>query len=344
MGDMRILILGGGWFLGKALAEVAVVSGHEVSVFNRGRTGVDPDGVAIVRGDRECADDLARLAQAGPWDVVIDSSGQVPATVLTSSRALSGAGRYVFVSTVSVYAGWPVEPLTESSALLDCPPDATGDFPYTSPREYLTRYGFFKAGCERAVLSVFGPERSLVLRPGVILGPWEYIGRLPWWLRRVHSGGRVLAPGRADQAIQPVDVRDVAAFAVAAGTAGVSGCFNITAPIGEMTFGALLGACRSVTGSDAAFEWVDDDFLLAQGVRQWTELPIWRSFPGTWRVSWEKAADAGLVCRPIGETVADTWAWLGTGAATVANARAAQLGISPEKEKAVLAAWDRRKG
>ena len=341
---MRILILGGGWFLGRAVAEAAVASGHQVAVFNRGRSGADPDGVERIRGDRESDADLKRLATLGPWDAVIDSSGQVPLTVLAGARALSETRRYVFVSSVSAYAGWPVEPLTEESPLLDAPADLGADFDYSDPRGYPTRYGFLKAGCERAVTSVFGLGRSVILRPGVILGPWEYIGRLPWWLRRVQAGGRILAPGRPAQPIQPVDVRDVAAFAVSAAVHGEAGPFNVTAPPSSATFGAFLCACRAVTGSDATFEWVDDDFLIAQGVRQWTELPIWRSYPGTWQVSWAKAQAAGLVCRPIEDTVADTWAWLGTGAQAVDSARAAQLGISQDKERSVLAAWDERSG
>lgn len=339
---MRILVLGGGWFLGRAVAAAAVSSGHQVTVFNRGRTGADPDGVELIRGDRESDSDLNCLAGRGPWDAVIDSSGQVPARVLASARALSASSRYVFVSSVSAYIGWPVDPLVEDSPLLEAPPDADADYGYAGPQGFPTRYGFLKAGCERAVLSVFGPERTAVLRPGVILGPWEYIGRLPWWLRRVQAGGRVLAPGHAGQVIQPVDVRDVAAFAVSVAVNEAVGPFNVTAPADHTTFGGLLDACLAVTRSDATFTWVDDEFLVGQDVRQWTELPIWRSYPGTWQVSGVKAQNAGLVCRPIAQTVTDTWAWLGTGAEPVESARAAQLGISPDKERSILAAWDRR--
>ena len=306
-------------------------------MFNRGRSGPTPESASLVRGDRDSADDLARLAALGPFDAVLDSSGQVPNIVLASARALSDATQYVFVSSVSAYVGWPVEPLTEDSEVLQCPADAGSDFGTDDPRGYPTQYGFLKAGCERAVTEVFG-DRATVLRPGVILGPYEYVGRLPWWLRRVRTGGRVLAPGHPEQPIQVVDVRDVAAFALHAAERSLGGAFNIAAPP-VATFGSMLEACREVTGSDAEFVWVDDDVLAAQGVRQWTELPLWRTFPGTWRVSADRALAAGLKCRPIGQTVADTWAWLESGQAGIAHERASELGIDPVKEERVISAW-----
>ena len=329
--------MGGSWFLGRALVTAAAEAGHEVTVFNRGRSGPAPDGAVAVHGDRGSTDDLARLAAQGPFDAVLDSSGQVPNVVLASARALSDAAHYVFVSSVSAYVGWPVEPLTEESEVLQCPADADGDFGADDPRGYPTQYGYLKAGCERAVTEVFG-ERTTLLRPGVILGPHEYVGRLPWWLRRVRTGGRVLAPGHPEQSIQVIDVRDVAAFAVHAAERGIGGAFNIAAPP-VATFGSMLEACREVTGSDAEFVWVDDEVLAAQGVRQWTELPLWRTFPGTWRVSAERALATGLTCRPIGRTVADTWAWLESGQAAIAHERAGELGIDPVKEQRVISAW-----
>ncbi|WP_194908879.1 NAD-dependent epimerase/dehydratase family protein [Catenulispora rubra] len=337
---MRILILGGTWFLGRALAASAIEHGHQVTVFNRGRSGVDPDGAAAIRGDRESDDDLKRLTNAGSWDVVVDPSGQVPRVVLASARALAGSGRYIFVSSVSAYTGWPIDPLTETSALLESRADAGPEFGYTDPRGYPTQYGFAKAGCEQAVLDVFGPDRATILRPGVILGPWEYVGRLPWWLRRIAEGGRVLAPGDPDQLIQPVDVRDVADFAIRAAKHGLGGAFNVTAPANHTTFAGFLEACRQATGSDAEFVWIGDDQLAAAGIRQWTEIPLWRSadaFPGTWKVSSAKAATAGLTARPIRTTAADTWQWLTAGGQAVASERVSELGIDPEREAEILA-------
>jgi 2'-hydroxyisoflavone reductase len=172
-----------------------------------------------------------------------------------------------------------------------------------------------------------------------VLGPREYVGRLPWWLRRIADGGQVLGPGTPDRSIQPVDVRDLAGFAVAGAAGKASGAFNVTAPVGRETFGGMLAACAQATGSDARFTWVPDDVLLAQGVRQWSEMPLWRTFPGVWRVDSAAAQARGLACRPLQETVADTWAWMqqeDIGGAAGAE-RAAEIGINREREQRILA-------
>jgi nucleoside-diphosphate-sugar epimerase len=202
-------------------------------------------------------------------------------------------------------------------------------------------YGRQKAGAERAVLSVFGPERATILRPGVILGPGEYVGRSPWWLNWAARGGRVLAPGAPERTIQPVDVRDVAAFAVhCAGGAG-GGVFNVTAPIGRETMGGFLTACLDVTGAAGRLVWARDEVLLEHGVRQWTELPLWRTHPGVWQIDSSGAYAAGLVCRTLAETVTDTWCWLLRGGVPVEHPRGAEHGIDPSKEAKILAVLSR---
>jgi nucleoside-diphosphate-sugar epimerase len=335
---MRILVMGGTWFLGRAIAEQAIGLGWKVSAFSRGRSGSDVPGVVPVRGDRTAPADLERLAEAGPWDAVIDTSSAdfPPRTVLAGARALAPvARRYVYLSTVNAYKGWPHEPLTEDSETLDAPPDAGEEFGRSgTPAAY---YGTQKAGSERAVRAAFGPERSVILRPGVILGPGEYVGRLPWWLRRAHRGGQVLAPGSPSRTIQPVDVRDIAAFALDRAAAGTGGEFNIAAPISRETMQGLLSACLRATGARGELRWVPDQLLVEHGVRQWTELPLWRTSPGTWAVDATRAQDAGLVCRPLVETVADTWTWLSDGGLPVDHPRWAEHGIAPEKEAAILA-------
>ncbi|MGH8909708.1 MAG: NAD-dependent epimerase/dehydratase family protein [Egibacteraceae bacterium] len=335
---MRLLVLGGTWFLGRALAEEALQRGHEVTTFNRGRTGRDVPGVERIVGDRTSRTDLEALAGLGPWDAVVDTSGMVPQDVFASARVLfPRAGRYAFVSTVNVYRAWPVEPLTEASAVRECAADAS-DTPASPDERAGDRYGRLKAGCERAVVSVYGKD-ALVLRPGVIIGPHEYIGRIPWWLRRLHRGGNVLAPGDPDRQIQPVDARDVAGFTLIAVAAGHSGTFNVTAPFGHSTFGELLNACRHATGSAAELVWVEDGFVHSHGVRMWTELPLWRTYPGAWRIDGGRARDAGLTCRPLAQTVTDTWAWLTADGSVVDSPRAAEIGIDPVKEAELLAAW-----
>lgn len=290
-----------------------------------------------IRGDRGVRAELARLAESGPWDAVVDTSGYVPRDTLAVARALEPVvGRYVFVSTTSVYQDWPVKPLTEESPLLVCPPDAGPDFG-VDVEDGPTRYGYQKSGCESAVREAFGDARATILRPGVILGPGEYVGRLPWWLRRVAAGGTVVAPGTPDRAIQVIDVRDVAAFMVHVVQGGVSGAYNVTAPVGTETFGELLAACANVTGSSAAFSWVPDEFLLRHGVRQWSELPLWRTYEGTWRVDTTRAQGAALKCRPLLRTVADTWDWMTLAEGAPIDERATEIGLPADKEREILA-------
>ncbi len=337
MDGMRLLILGGTRFVGHAVAAAALREGWEVSTFNRGLSGADIAGVNAIRGDRTLAADLARLAAAGPWDAVVDTSGYVPREVLAACERLEPvAARYVFMSTVSVYRGWPVEPLSEASEVLYCPADAGPDYG-EDVEDGPTRYGYQKSGCELAVTSTFGQDRSVLLRPGVVVGPREYVGRLPWWLNRIAAGGRVLAPGSPDRSIQPVDVRDLAEFAIGPVTNMMSGAYNVTAPVGRETFGGMLKACAEATGSDAEFVWVPDEQLLAQGVRQWSEMPLWRTFPGVWQVSSAAAQAAGLSCRPLAATVRETWSWMQETTARPDDERANEIGISREREQQILA-------
>jgi 2'-hydroxyisoflavone reductase len=334
---MRLLVLGGTRFVGRAIVTAASGLGWEVTTFNRGVSGPDEANVMALRGDRGRAGDLVRLAGAGPWDAVVDTSGFVPRETLAVAEHLEPVvSRYLFMSTVSVYRLWPAEPLSELSEVLYCPPDAGPEYGEDT-EDGPTMYGYQKAGCESAVTRTFGSDRSTILRPGVVLGPQEYVGRLPWWVRRIARGGNVLAPGAPDRSIQPVDVRDVAAFALRAVEHDLSGTYNVTAPTGRETFGGLLESCAVATHSDAELVWVPDEQLLAHRVRQWSEIPLWRTFPGTWAVDASAAQSRGLSCRPLAATVADTWSWMLTADPAAADERAFELGLSFEKERQILA-------
>ncbi|WP_308277285.1 NAD-dependent epimerase/dehydratase family protein [Streptomyces ginkgonis] len=324
---MRILVLGGTWFLGRAVVEGALRRGWEVTTFNRGRSAADSPGVRPVRGDRATAADLRRLAEEGPWDAVLDTSaaGLAPEAVRAGAAALEPvAGRYLLVSSAEVYRGGGAGPLTESCALHGDGGDGAG------PRA---------AAAERAVGGLFGAARTVVLRPWAVLGPGEYAGRLEWWLRRARRGGPMLAPGDPGRCVQPVDVRDAAAFALRlAADGGAAGAYNVVAPIGRETMGGLVRDCVTVTGRRAVPRWADGAVLRAHGVRPGTELPLWPGGDGGRPVSPAAAHRAGLVCRPLAETVMDTWAWLESGGRPVPHLRHARQGIAPEKEAAILAA------
>ncbi|MFJ6752225.1 NAD-dependent epimerase/dehydratase family protein [Streptomyces sp. NPDC091266] len=336
-----MLVLGGTWFLGKEVVGGALARGWDVTTFNRGRSAPDTPGTVPIHGDRTSQHDLRRLARSGPWDAVIDTSSSdlPPREVLLATQALRDqVARWVHISTVSVYAGWPHEHLTENSALLQCPPDADETYGYTGTDGSPTKYGFQKAGGEGAVSEVFS-DRSVFLRPGVILGPGEYVGRLPWWLCRAHRGGRILAPAPAGRRIQPVDVRDVAAFALDQAADSATGAFNVAHPEG-VTFDGFLTGCLEVTGGAGHPVWESAGRLMQHDVKQWTELPMWRTHTGVWAVDSSKAVAAGLRCRPLGETISDTWAWLRADGRPVAHPRWAKHGIDPEKEEKILAGAD----
>jgi nucleoside-diphosphate-sugar epimerase len=299
---MRILMLGGTGFVGRSVVDEALARGWEVAVLNRGtRTHPDPR-VEHLRGDRTTGDGLdAAVGRA--WDVVVDTWSGAPADVLRAARALEPtSGRYAYVSSCSVYPWPPVLGVDESTAPVEADADGAG-------RDYATN----KRGGELAVEAAFG-DRALVARAGLILGPHEDVGRLPWWLQRIERGGDVLAPGPPDLRLQYVDARDLAAWILSAAERGLSGPFNTVSRPGHTTTAELLAACARATGSDATLRWVDPAVIERAGIEPWAELPIWipegHEARGLHEIDVTRAHAEGLTCRPLEETVADTWAWL----------------------------------
>jgi 2'-hydroxyisoflavone reductase len=314
--------------------------GHDVTVFNRGRsTSVVPPGVEHVRGDRESPATLEALAGRGPWDALIDVSGSVPAVVRRSAELLKRAASHcVFVSTISAYRDWPHAPVDEDTPLWDGDPT----FDPGTRRWDPDAYGPLKVGCEMASRDAFGTDRLLVLRPHVVLGPFEYVGRLPWWLSRMRRGGQVLAPA-PDRGIQPVDVRDLSGFLLDQVERGNVGVYNVAPQSTLATYGDMLRACADAT-ADAAHSqptvvWADEDWLVRQGLTQWTELPLWRNAAAPWGMNAERASRAGLRCRPLAETVADTWAWLREGGRPIDHERFGEHGIDAAKEASLIRRW-----
>jgi 2'-hydroxyisoflavone reductase len=310
-----------------------------VAVFNRGRSSLPTAGVRRIVGDWESASDVMRLAGQGMWDVVVDVAGSVPAVVKRSARVLAEvAERYVFVSTISAYRDWPHAPVDEGSPLWDGDPDLDPGTRRWDP----DGYGPLKVGCEIACRQAFGDARLLVLRPHVVLGRYEYVGRLPWWLSRMRRGGQVLAPA-PDRGIQPVDVRDLSAFLLDQVEREATGVFNVSPSPESVTYGDLLRACVAATVDQASrpveLVWADEDWLVEQDVGQWTELPLWRNAVAPWGMNADRARAAGVGCRSLTDTVADTWAWLRAGGQAVDHERFAEHGIAPDKEATIIERW-----
>jgi nucleoside-diphosphate-sugar epimerase len=297
---MRILILGGTRFLGRAITEAALGRGDTVTLFNRGMSnpGLYP-GVETVSGDR--TGDLSPL-DGREWDAVIDVAGYDPQVVRLSAESFAKrAGRYVFVSTVSVYASQN----TTDAQLEDAPvarlrPGATG---------VEETYGPNKALCEQVVRDAYG-DRALIGRPGLITGPHDPTDRVPYWPRRIARGGRVLAPGDPADLVQFIDARDLAAFFADACHTGTAGVFNLTGTPGP--FGRFLDLCKTATYSDAELTWIPTQRLVAAGVDPGMGIPLWVGEPGYDafnNVDSSRATAAGLECRPVTDTIRDTLAW-----------------------------------
>jgi nucleoside-diphosphate-sugar epimerase len=342
---MRLLVLGGTRFLGRAIVDEAVRRGYDVTTFSRGRSGEPRPGVEALHGDRTSYPDLLTLG-GREFDLVIDTSVIAPRHVAASAGLLAPrVGHYTYVSSLSVYADFGTTPVSEDSPVAECPPDADGTVETLG-------YAELKAGSERAVLAAL-PGHCLIARPGLLLGPHENVGRLPWWLARMARGGPVLAPGGPDRPLRATDARDLAAWLVDNTRRGIPGVMNV--PGGEWTFGELLASCAEVTaggrataggapgGAAPQLRWVPDQVLLDAGVEPWMELPMWApdtpEFTAVWEVTGDRALRTGIRYRPLHDTVRDTWRWLSQAPAAPGDDTAGRppVGLDPAKEQAVLA-------
>jgi 2'-hydroxyisoflavone reductase len=318
---VRLLVLGGTEFLGRALVEIALSEGDEVTLFNRGQTNpkLFPEARRLT-GDRD--GDLSALA-GGRWDAVVDTSGYVPRVVRDSAELLRDrVGHYVFLSSISVYASF-AEPVDEGS------PVATLDEPGSEDVE--AHYGALKALCEVAVQSAMD-GRCANVRAGLIVGRYDPTGRLPYWVHRVAEADEVLVPEPMAQPIQIVDVRDLASWLLSVARDRVSGTFNATGP---STMQAVLESARRVSGSIARLTEVDATFLVDRGLTRWSHFPLWLGGAGAefghfFGADTTRALAAGLTFRPLEETIEDT----------LENASVVDgVGISREQEAALLEEW-----
>lgn len=333
--SLKILVLGGTGFIGPHTVRYALDRGHEVTLFNRGRSNADlfPELETIV-GNRDPGVDRGLDGLRGrTWDAVIDNSGYVPRIVGASAGLLADrVDRYLFVSSICQYDNWA----EGGRGGTEERPRATLDEPSTE--DVQAHYCALKAYCELAAEAAM-PGRVTQIRPGLIVGPRDNTDRFTYWPVRIARGGDVLAPGRPGDPTQFVDARDLAQFIVHCLEQGLTDSYNVVCP--AMPFGDLLEACLRVVESDASLTWVPADFLAEHDVQAWRDVYMWAdgdsAMAGALTWSGQKAIDAGLTFRGIDATVRDTLDWF----RSLPPERQAKLraGMSADKEAAVLAAW-----
>lgn len=321
-------MLGGTRFVGRHVVEAAQLRGHHVTIFTRGVTGptLFPEAEHR-RGDRD--GDLSSL-EDGTWDVVVDTSGYFPRQVQATTELLHGrAERYLFVSSISAYAETARPGVDEdaSTAVLDD----------TDVEEITTgTYGPLKAACEEIVRAAF-PGGSVVVRPGLIVGPDDPTERFTYWVERLRRGGRVVAPAPTERPVQIIDVRDLAAWFVHLLEERHSGTFNAVGPAWPLSFGLLLQAGIEALGADAEVVWISEADLIGRGVQPWSELPLWITADEQdvgYRVDPSRAIRQGLRYRPLEATFRDTRDWIDRTARYEDGAPEAWL--TPEKEAEIV--------
>lgn len=340
---LRILILGGTGFTGPFQVRYALERGHKVTVFNRGKThpGETPKEVEQLIGDRNGQLDALKNRQ---WDVVIDNPTMLPAWVRDAAQILKGnVERYVFISTISVFGDTSKAGIEESAPLAKY----TGADPMIETRDTVIAskfalYGPLKALSEQEAEKWF-PKQTLVIRPGLIVGPRDETDRFTYWPVRIDRGGEVLAPGNPTDPVQVIDGRDLAEWVIRMVEQRETGIYNATGPDKPLGVGAMLEGIKAANKSKANFAWLNADFLEAQKVAPWSDMPVWipprGEEAGMGRISIQRALAKGLTFRPLAGTARDTLAWFKS---QPAERQKLKAGLSPEREAEVLAAWHKQ--
>jgi 2'-hydroxyisoflavone reductase len=342
---LRILILGGTGFTGPFQVQYALSRGHKVTVFNRGKThpGELPKAAEQLLGDRNGQLDALKGRK---WDVVIDIPTTLPVWVRDAAQVLQGnVDRYVFISTISVYSDNSKPGMDESGPLAKY--EGADPMKETQATLLASKYGLYgplKVLSEQEAEKWF-PGKALIIRPGLIVGPGDESDRFTYWPVRLDRGGEVLAPGSPTDPVQFIDARDLAEWTIRMAEQGTTGIFNATGPRSKLTMGEMLAGIKKATTSESRFTWVDADFLAAQKVRAWSDMPVWvpprGDEAGFAEISIAKALAKGLTFRPIPDTAKATLEWF----RKQTKERQAKLksGLTPERETEVLAAWHAQK-
>jgi 2'-hydroxyisoflavone reductase len=335
---MRILILGGTVFLGRHLVETALANGHQVTIFNRGQH--NPDSYPEV--EKLCGDrtgDVEAL-RGRRWDAAIDTCGYLPGVVKKSAELLANAvEHYTFISSVSVYASFDLAGTDESATVKTITSEQVNDAEKIDAGERATAlsygplYGGLKALCEQAAEAAM-PGRVLNVRAGVLVGPYDYSDRFTYWVHRVAQGGEVLAPGLPTRRVRVIDARDLAEWIIRMAEMRQTGIYNATGAEDGLTMGRLLEECRTVSGSTATFTWTSEEFLLAQKVSAWSEMPLWipEDYNGIFLVNNDQAITDGLTFRPLSYTIRDTLTWDASRSADMER----RVGLKPVREQELL--------
>jgi 2'-hydroxyisoflavone reductase len=337
---LRILILGGTGFTGPFQVQYALSRGHKVTVFNRGKThpGELPEQVEQLIGDRNGQLDALTNRK---WDVVIDNPTTLPAWVRDAGQVLKGnVERYIFISTISVYAN-PANGVDERAPLQKYEgPDAFKETLEAMRASGYKTYGPLKALSEREAEKWF-PGKTLIIRPGLIVGPGDETDRFTYWPVRIDRGGEVLAPGKRDDPVQFIDSRDLAEWTIRMAENRETGIYNATGPAEPLTMGNMLDGIKRALGAKANFTWADYDFLKQENVRAWSDMPVWAGDElGLARTNISRALAQGLTFRPLSDTARDTLAWFKSLPAD--RQSILHAGVSPEREAEVLRAWHKR--
>jgi nucleoside-diphosphate-sugar epimerase len=341
MKPLRILILGGTGFTGPYQVRYALGRGHKITTFNRGKThpGELPAEVEQLVGDRNGKLDALKNRQ---WDVVIDNPTTLPAWVRDAAQVLKGnVERYEFISTISVYADIPAAGVDENSPLQKY----DGPDPYKETLEVMRAsgyktYGPLKALSEKEAEKWF-PGKTLIIRPGLIVGPHDETDRFTYWPVRIDRGGEVLAPGTPDDPVQFIDARDLAEWTIRMVENRETGVYNATGPAKPLTTAGMLDKMKTALKSNAGVTWVPAEFLKQQKVEAWSDMPVWAGNElGLARTKIDRALAKGLTFRPLAETTRDTLAWF----KSLPQDRQSKMhaGLTAERESEVLAAWKKR--